>query len=355
MDLAELLQLAVEENASDLHLQAGMPPMLRVTGELQPVGDDAVSAQDVESLLRDGLPEEEAAHVGDRDYQTAFDMRGVGRIRVSLYRQNRGVAASLRIIPQATMSLTQIGAPDGVKDLTKLPWGLVMVTGPTGSGKTTTIAAMLADINKNRAERIVYIGDPIEFSLPPGASIVILREVGVDTDSFAAGCRAVLRQDPDVIHVSEMRDLPTVMMCLTLAEAGHLVLTTLHCVGVAQAVRRLIEVFPSEQRGQIRTQLAASLRGIVAQRLLPRAKGRGRVAAYEVLIGTPEVQQVIRQEQMLADGTPDYMELLESNAASGMMSFDQSLAQLVKSGEVALGAATPHASSPERLKKLVES
>jgi len=343
MTLLRLLQIATECNASDLHLQDGSPPVLRVNGELKPIEMDVLEPDQVETLLLDGLPEEERVHVGDRDYQTSLDVEGVGRVRISLYRQNRSLAASLRLIPAVAPSLDRIGLPEGARKLCGITRGLVLVSGPSGTGKTTTLMAMLDHINQTRAVRIISIGDPVEFVLKPGKSIIILREVGVDTDTFATAVRCALRQDPDIIHVGEMRDLATVMMCLTAAEMGHLVMTNLHCLNATDAIRRLIDVFPAEQRQQVRYQLAQTLGGIIAQRLVPSVDGRGRIAAYEVLVNTPHIQQMIQ------DGAPDFTPTLETSNAEGMQSLDQSLAALVGAGTVEWEVAQGYATSPERL------
>jgi twitching motility protein PilT len=338
MTLQELLKTAAEKNASDLHLQAAMPPMLRVDGALQAVAETPLQAAEVETLLHEGLPEADAAHVQDLDYQTAFEVPGVGRVRASLYQQNRTPAATLRIIPSTLLPFEQYGFPEGVRKLCELPRGLVLVTGASGGGgcgKTTTLMAMLELINASRVEKIISIGDPVEFVLQPKRSIIAIREVGVDTASYAQAFRAALRQDPDIIHVSEMRDLETVMLAITAAEMGHLVFTNMHCANASEALLRIVDVFPEQQRDQVRRQLAENLGGVVAQRLLPKAGGKGRVPVCEVLIATPEVRALIR-DHGLGDLTP----VMEKNHALGMQSFAQALEGLVVEGRLEREAVT---------------
>src|ERR671931_1146899 len=281
----ELLELMVEWNASDLHLTTGTPPVIRVRGEIERLeGFEALTPEDTQQLLYRILSSEQQKHFElNRQLDFSYSIPGLARFRVNVYFQRESIGAAFRLIPTELKTLEELGIPDSLHVLAEKPRGLVLVTGPTGSGKSTTLAAIIDEINRNRSEHILTIEDPIEFLHRHKSCIVNQREVGPDATSFAEALRAALRQDPDVILLGEMRDLETISTALTAAETGHLVFATLHTQDAASTVDRVIDVFPAGQQGQIRTQLAGTLEGVVAQTLLPTADGQGRVAAIEVL------------------------------------------------------------------------
>lgn len=348
MTLYEMLREVVDKQGSDLHLQAGTPPMMRgCDGELRAMGEQTLDADEIEQLLREAMPAEEAEHIGDRDYATSWEVDGVGRVRAALYRQNRTVAAALRLVPERVPDLDTIGAPPGVRSLCELRKGLVLVTGASGSGKTTTLLSMLDHINQTRSAHILCIMDPIDYMLRSGQSMVTIREVGVDADSFSAAIRHGLQHDADVVLVSEMRDLESVSLTLAMAEMGHLVLSQLHASNASQAVGRIVDVFPESQREYVRRQMANNLGGIVGQYLLPRNDRRGRVAVNEVLLGTPQVVQ------MILAGAEDFTVAMEAGRDRGMQTFDQSLADHVAAGRLSREAAFQRATSRERLAELL--
>ncbi|MCL5676688.1 MAG: type IV pilus twitching motility protein PilT [Firmicutes bacterium] len=324
MDIFDLLREAVGRQASDLHLSAEMPPMLRLDGQLLAQGDEALTAattrQMLASLLPDPAQQDHFERQGELDF--AYGVSGLGRFRINAYKQRGSVALAIRLIPHEVPALEELRLPQVVADLVSRRHGLVLVTGPTGSGKSTTLAAMIDHVNRSRHCHIVTLEDPIEYLHKHKSSIVNQREVGIDTGSFAQALRAVLRQDPDVILVGEMRDLETISIAITAAETGHLVLGTLHAAGATEAVDRLVDVFPPHQQEQIRVQLAATLQGILAQQLLPRRQG-GRVAAVEVLVATPGVRNLIREGK-----THQLPSLLQTGAKHGMRTMESALREL---------------------------
>ena len=298
INMTELLQLVVDEGASDLHVEVDAPPMVRVHGELTPLEVDPLTAEDTESMIKSIASE---AHIraiqecGSVDFGFAFSDQA--RFRVSAFKQRGFYGTVLRQIPTTLLTMEQIGLPMHIKDLLFRPRGLILVTGPTGSGKSTTLASMLNIINEEMAHHIITVEDPIEFYHKNKRSMVIQREIGVDTTSFSEALRRALRQDPDVILVGEMRDLETIEAAITAAETGHLVFGTLHTSSAVGTVDRIIDAFPTEQQGQIRTQLATSLVAVISQVLLARADKPGRVAGFEIMVSTPSIQALIRDNK----------------------------------------------------------
>lgn len=297
-DMKELLQLVVDKNASDLHLTVGSSPVLRLDGELCPIEGEKLVPEETERLMKAVTSETHVQKVreeGGTDF--GFGFGGQARFRVSVYRQKGKYALSLRLIPSKVMTFEEIGLSGGIKDLLFKPRGLVLVTGPTGSGKTTTLATMIDFINTERTSHIITVEDPIEYFHTHKNCIVTQREVGVDVPSFSEALKRVLRQDPDVILVGEMRDLATMEAAITAAETGHLVFATLHTTGATRTVDRIIDAFPANQQEQIRTQLASSILAVISQQLLVRADGKGRIAAFEIMIATPSIQAHVREKK----------------------------------------------------------
>jgi twitching motility protein PilT len=326
------LRQAVEAGASDVHITVGLPPVFRIHGQLQrqdhlPVITPALS----EEILRSMVPEEVYVRfqkTGDLDF--AYSLAGVGRFRVNAFKQRGSVGLAMRLINTRIPSLEELGLPPVVAELARRPKGLVLVTGPTGSGKSTTLAAMVGLINQERACHIVTLEDPIEYVHHHGKSIVNQREIGSDSLSFGQALRAALREDPDVILVGEMRDLETISTAITAAETGHLVLASLHTASAPQTVDRIIDVFPPHQQPQIRVQLADTLEGVIAQQLLPRTDRPGRVVAVEVLVATPAVRNLIREGK-----THQLVSVMQTGAKYGMCTMEASLSELVRQGKVA--------------------
>jgi twitching motility protein PilT len=324
-----LLQQALECGASDLHLRAGAPPLIRLHGRLQPLpGVDKIDAY--EAALLDLLSESQLQIFTTRnDLDFAYEIPGVARFRVNFLRQHKGLGAVFRLLPSRLRALEELGLPPIVHTLARLEQGLVLVTGPTGSGKSTTLAAIIDHINQESDKHIVTIEDPLEFIHPSKKSLVTQREVGAHTMSFAAALRAVLREDPDIILLGELRDLETISLAITAAETGHLVFGTLHTRTAASTVDRLIDVFPPDQQGQIRTMLAETLKGVIAQQLLIRADGQGRVMAVEILVGTTALANLIREGK-----TYQIPSLIQTGRREGMQTMDQAILELLRSKQI---------------------
>ncbi len=328
--LETLLRNAHQLQASDVHLSAGMPPMVRVCGELQSIEPSALGNAPIRAMIDSVLPESQRRQFSEgAACDFAFSIDGLGRYRANAYRQQRGVALALRPIPDAVPSLEAIRAPEILKSLAAHDHGLVLVVGPTGSGKSTTLAAMVDYVNRTAAKHVLTIEDPVEFIYAPQRSLITQREVGRDTPSFADALKSALREDPDVILLGEMRDLETIRLALTAAETGHLVLATLHTATAAQAVERVVDVFPGSERDLARTLLADVLRAVVAQELLPRKDGQGRVAAHEVLVGTPAVRNLIREQK-----SAQLVSAMQTGQQQGMQTMTQSLEQLARAGVI---------------------
>ena len=336
--------------ASDLHVTANSMPMLRIDGRLRPVtGAGIWNAEEVVTAVR-ALMSEEQKETFDKAHELdfAYALPGGTRFRVNCYQQRGATGAAFRIISTSIRSLEELGVPDVVAQFATLPRGLVLVTGPTGSGKSTTLAALIDLVNRTRYDHIVTVEDPIEYVHSNKRSLVNQREVGNDTHSFTAALKHVLRQDPDVILIGEMRDLETISVALTAAETGHLVFATLHTQDAAQTIDRIIDVYPSHQQDQIRTQLAATLQGVVSQTLVPRASGTGRVIATEVLLTTPAIANLIREGK-----AHQITSSMQAGRALGMHTMDQHLADLVNEGEITRDAAFEKAHDPDSLDRLI--
>lgn len=322
--LETLLRAAQALSASDVHLSAGVPPMVRVNGALQALEPAALGNAPIRAMIDSVLPESLRRQFADgAACDFAFSLEDIGRYRANAYRQQRGVGMALRPIPAMVPTLESIGAPAILGGLSEYSHGLVLIVGPTGSGKTTTLAAMIERINQIAAKHVLTIEDPVEFVYTPNRALITQREVGRDTPSFADALKAALREDPDVILLGEMRDLETIRLALTAAETGHLVLATLHTATAGQAVERIVDVFPGSERDLARTLLADVLRAVVAQELLPRKDGQGRIAAHEVLIGTPAVRNLIREQK-----TAQLVSVMQTGQQQGMQTMTQSLERL---------------------------
>jgi twitching motility protein PilT len=346
-----LLEQMVAHNASDLHLTVGSPPVLRMRGQLHRLDQHArLSADDTRQLLYRILStEQQKVLEQNRQIDLSYSIPGLARFRVNIYSQRESLAGAFRLIPTDLKTLEELGVPKSLYQFCDKPRGLVLVTGPTGSGKSTTLAALIDEINRNRADHIVTIEDPIEFLHKHKRCIVNQRELGPDAVSFAEALRGALRQDPDVILLGEMRDLETIGTALTAAETGHLVFATLHTQDASSTVDRLIDVFPAAQQGQIRTQIAGTLQGVVTQTLVPTADGQGRVPAVEILFPDDAVRNLIRQSKI-----EQVYSVMQTGTARGMQTLEQSLAELVLRGTVDQDVALSRSSKPEQLLGLLK-
>lgn len=330
MKMLELLEIATKEGASDLHITVGVPPVMRINGRLEKIGDTPLKPQDTSDLIKDLLDGRQMNHLieqGEVDF--SYAQQGIGRFRANIFRQRGSYGIAIRVVPVTVPTIDSLKLPPILKDLSLKRRGLILVTGPTGSGKSTTLAAMVNHMNHNRGDHIITIEDPIEFLHSHNKCMINQREIGNDSNSFSNALRAALRQDPDVILVGEMRDLDTISTAVTAAETGHLVLSTLHTVGAAKTADRIIDVFPPHQQQQIRTQLAAVLEGIISQQIIPRADGRGRVAAFEIMTATPAAKNLIREGK-----THQLQTIIETGAKHGMQTMDASLMNLYRSGVI---------------------
>jgi twitching motility protein PilT len=349
-DFADVLTKMVEDRASDVHLSPGFCPAIRVRGRIVPLEDyEPLTPQEtrdtVYSLLND---DQRKRFESQKQLDLAYAVPGVARFRVNCFFQRGAISAAFRRIPHEIPKLDELGLPRILEELTRKPRGLVLVTGPTGSGKSTSLAAMLDIINEQRDEHMLTIEDPIEFLHSHKRCIVNQREIGADAIDFASALKSALREDPDVILVGEMRDIETMSTALTAAETGHLVFATLHTQSTAQTVDRIIDIFPAQQQAQVRMQLSIGLQGIVTQQLLPTVDGAGRVVACEVLIPTPAVRNLIREGK-----THQIYSAIQTSGSIGMQTMDAHLAQLVRLGRVSQQLALERASVPEELKRLL--
>jgi twitching motility protein PilT len=352
LDFADILLAVVKQKASDLHITSGSPPMLRIRGGLVAMeGMPSLTPTDTREIVYAILNSSQRQRL-ETDWQLdfAYSVPGVGRYRVNAYFQRGTIGAAFRLIPTETVPIEKLGLPPVVREFSKKPRGIVLVTGPTGSGKSTTLASLIDEINQTRDEHIMTIEDPIEFLHSHKRCIVNQRELGADAMSFALALKAALRQDPDVILVGEMRDMETIGTALTAAETGHLVFATLHTQDAPQTIDRIIDVFPSNQQGQVRMQLAVGLQGIVTQTLVPTADGEGRCVAAEVLVPTPGVRNLIREGKI-----HQIYSLIQTGAAHGMQTMDASLAALVRAGKITMAMAESRSSQPAEVRRLVES
>lgn len=354
MDIQELLHLTIKNNASDLHLLAGYPPALRIDGSLRYLTNQSVLTQELlEEMIFSLLTnEQKEMFLANKELDFSFGYGGgvygnKGRFRANVYYQRRFLSGAFRLFPPNIRTIEELNLPEALNDFAKLRQGFVLVTGPNGHGKSTTLASIINIINLNRAAHILTIEDPIEYMYPTGKSIISQREMGIDTHSWDAALRAALREDPDVVLVGEMRDPETIATAISVAETGHLVFSTLHTNSAAQTIDRMIDVFPASQQAQIRLQLSSTLRAVVSQRLLPATKG-GRVPSCEILIGTPAVASIVR------DGKTHILDsVIQTSQDVGMVTLESSLARLVSSGIVDLETAKGYALHQDDFLQLV--
>jgi len=334
MDITELLAFSVENDASDLHLSTGTPPLIRVDGDVRKLNIPAFDAADVNALVYDIMNDKQRKDYEEKlEVDFSFEVPNLARFRVNAFNQNRGPAAVFRTIPSKILSLDDLGCPDIFRDIADTPRGLVLVTGPTGSGKSTTLAAMVDYINSNKNDHILTIEDPIEFVHDNKMCLVNQREVHRDTLSFEAALRSALREDPDVILVGEMRDLETIRLAMTAAETGHLVFGTLHTTSAPKTIDRIIDVFPGEEKSMVRSMLSESLRAVISQTLLKKIGG-GRVAAHEIMIAVPAIRNLIREDKIA-----QMYSSIQTGASVGMQTMDQCLTNLVNRGIITTAAA----------------
>lgn len=346
-----LLEEVIKRKGSDIHLQVGLPPMLRVDGTLAPInGAEVLDEAAIEALVFAILDEDQKQILlKDKEFDFSFAYGDIGRFRVNAFHERGNLAAAFRLIPSQIMTVEQLGLPAVVNKMVDYPRGLVLFTGPTGSGKSTSLAALINKINQEQSKHIITIEDPIEYTHKSAKSIIVQREVHYDTYSFSAALRSSLRQDPDVVLIGEMRDLETIASAITIAETGHLVFATLHTNSASQTIDRMIDVFPPHQQPQIRAQLANILMGVVSQRLIPSING-GRVAAAEILISTPAVRNIVREGK-----THQLEAVIQTGAEFGMQSMDKELAGLVNQGAITFDEALNYAVDTEELKRLMRS
>ncbi len=329
MDITELLAFSVENNASDLHLSTGTPPSIRVDGDVRKLNIPAFDEKDVNALVYDIMNDRQRKEYEENlEVDFSFEVPNLARFRVNAFNQNRGPAAVFRTIPSKILSLDDLGCPDIFRDISEFPRGLVLVTGPTGSGKSTTLAAMVDYINKHKHDHILTIEDPIEFVHENHSCLINQREVHRDTLSFNAALRSALREDPDVILVGEMRDLETIRLAMTAAETGHLVFGTLHTTSAPKTIDRIIDVFPGEEKAMVRSMLSESLRAVISQTLVKKVGG-GRVAAHEIMMGVPAIRNLIREDKIA-----QMYSAIQTGMSSGMQTMDQCLQNLVNRGMI---------------------
>ncbi len=345
-----LLEECVRRNASDLHIQYGLPPILRVDGILTPIaGINSLNEDMIRNLIFATLDEEQQKILlKDKEFDYSFTFGDVARFRVNAFHERGKLAAAFRLIPNQIKNINELGMPAIVETFAEFPRGLVLVTGPTGSGKSTTLAALVNKINQEKSTHIITIEDPIEFTHKSQRSVIVQREVHYDTFSFAAALRSVLREDPDVVLIGEMRDLETIQAAITIAETGHLVFATLHTNSAAQSIDRMIDVFPAHQQPQVRSQLSNMLMAVCAQRLVP-ALGGGRVVAAEIMVANPAIRSLIR------DGKTHQIDTaIQTGADQGMQTMDRTLAKLVQTGVISYDSAREYAVDINELDRLVK-
>jgi twitching motility protein PilT len=349
IQLRELLELTVKEKASDLHLSCGHPPVLRIAGHLIPlIKRKPLSPEETEGLAISLTSEIQFQKlVKEKEIDFSYSFKGKSRFRVNIFFQNGGISCALRLIPSKIRTIEELGLPPVLHKFTQAQQGFVLVTGPSSQGKSTTLAALISEINHTRTEHIVTIEDPVEYIFVDDKSIIDQRELGRDTLSFSRALRSTFRQDPNVIMVGEMRDLETISTAITAAETGHLVFATLHTNSSAQTIHRIVDTFPSDQQSQVRAQLSGSLLGIISQRLIPRIKG-GQVPVCEVLISTPAVGNLIRENKI-----HEIPLVIETSAEHGMISLNRSLLNLVKRKEISMENALSGSLNPVELKRLM--
>lgn len=341
MDITELLAFSAKNGASDLHLSAGLPPMIRVDGDVRRINLPPMDHKQVHALIYDIMNDKQR-----KDYEEfletdfSFEVPGIARFRVNAFNQNRGAAAVFRTIPSKVLTMEDLGMGEVFRKIADTPRGIVLVTGPTGSGKSTTLAAMIDHINSHKYQHILTIEDPIEFVHESKKSLINQREVHRDTLGFSEALRSALREDPDIILVGELRDLETIRLALTAAETGHLVFGTLHTTSAAKTIDRVVDVFPAEEKSMVRSMLSESLRAVVSQTLLKK-NGGGRVAAHEIMIGTPAIRNLIREDKVA-----QMYSAIQTGAGIGMQTLDQCLLELVRQGVISRESARERAEQP---------
>lgn len=346
--LNELLERTVKEGASDLHLTVGIPPTIRVNGELVQLGYSKITPIATEEFSREILKEDYEEYLKRGEIDTSYSVAGLGRFRVNIFKQRGSDAISIRVVALKIPNLDELGFPPVLKELTEKQRGLVLVTGPTGSGKSTTLAAMVNEINANRAAHIITLEDPVEYLHKHNKSIINQREIGKDSKSYQNALKAVLREDPDVILVGEMRDIETISIAITAAETGHLVFSTLHTIGASKTIDRIIDVFPPHQQQQIKIQLAAVLQGIVSQQLVPKINDNGRIAALEIMIATPAIQNLVREGK-----THQIESAVQTGGKYGMKTMDMALAELYKKNIISYDNAMTYSIDKEMLGRII--
>lgn len=343
MDISELLAFSVKNKASDLHLSAGLPPMIRVHGDVRRINLPPLEHKDVHGMIYDIMNDgQRKAYEENLEIDFSFAIPGLARFRVNAFNQDRGAAAVLRTIPSKILSLEDLHAPKIFAELSLKPRGLVLVTGPTGSGKSTTLAAMVNHVNENEYAHILTIEDPIEFVHDSKKCLINQREVGPHTHSFSNALRSALREDPDVVLVGELRDLETIRLALSAAETGHLVFGTLHTSSAAKTIDRIIDVFPGDEKEMVRAMLSESLQAVISQTLLKTKDGGGRVAAHEIMLGTPAIRNLIREAKIA-----QMYSAIQTGANVGMQTLDSNLAELVKRNVISNAAARAAAKTPD--------
>ncbi len=341
----KLFQILKDRKGSDLHISVGAPPLIRISGDLTPITSSLLPPAETRKLLYEIMTESQQQRFEERmELDFAYAIPGLARFRANIFMQNRGIAAVFRIIPEDILTVEQLKSPPQILNFAKLHKGLVLCTGPTGSGKSTTLAALVDYVNANRQEHIITVEDPIEFVHQNKKCLINQRELGAHTESFAAALKSALREDPDVILVGEMRDLETIQLALTAAETGHLVFGTLHTASAAKTIDRIIDVFPSSQQGQVRSMLSESLKGVMAQTLLKKAGG-GRIAAIEILVGNPAIANLIREEK-----TYQINSVLQTSRAEGMQTLDMALFELFQKKLITPEACVDHATDKKNMR-----
>lgn len=346
--LKDLLIKTLEAGASDLHLTVNIPPTIRKNGKLVKIGSEKLLAKDLEQFAKEILESKYEEYLSIGEYDLSYSLSGIGRFRVNVFKQRNSDAIAIRVIALKVPTIDELNHPEVIRDITKKQRGLILVTGPTGSGKSTTLAAMINEINNSRQDHIITLEDPIEYLHKHSSCIVNQREIGKDSKSYQNALKAILREDPDVILVGEMRDLETISIAITAAETGHLVLSTLHTIGAAKTIDRIIDVFPPYQQQQVKVQLASVLQAVVSQQLIEKGDGSGRAAALEVMVTTPGIQNLIREGK-----THQIDSAVQTGSKYGMKTMDMSLAELYRKGEISAESAMNYAVDRETLKRLM--